>query len=193
MSAIEEFGRHGYEAASTNVIVNNAGASKGLLFHYYGNKRKLFLECTYYVLDRLTDYIMDNLELSDTDVFSRLKQALVLKLNFYKEYPTLIGMASKLWYSENRPEVEGRIAQYTSKYPGYSRDMLFKDVDMSRFKDDVDFNTMIGYVSLTLEAGWHRFNGKYNDDFKKAAENIDEYLAEIDTVLELMKRGAYRE
>ncbi len=39
-AAIDEFMK-GYCKANTDIIVNNAGISKGLLFHYFGTKKKL--------------------------------------------------------------------------------------------------------------------------------------------------------
>ena len=41
-SAIEEFSKYPFNKASTNNIVKNAEISKGLLFHYFGNKKELY-------------------------------------------------------------------------------------------------------------------------------------------------------
>ena len=38
-SALEEFSKNRFEKASTNNIVKNANISKGLLFHYFANKK----------------------------------------------------------------------------------------------------------------------------------------------------------
>ena len=38
-AAMNEFIRSGYERASTNVIVKEAGISKGSLFNYFTNKK----------------------------------------------------------------------------------------------------------------------------------------------------------
>ena len=38
-AALEEFVEHGYQNASTNRITQRAGISKGLLFHYFKNKK----------------------------------------------------------------------------------------------------------------------------------------------------------
>lgn len=42
-AAINAFGEHGYEGASTNQICTAAGISKGLLFHYFKSKENLFM------------------------------------------------------------------------------------------------------------------------------------------------------
>ncbi len=36
------FGQHGYRETKTDQIAEEAGVSKGLLFHYYGNKGGLY-------------------------------------------------------------------------------------------------------------------------------------------------------
>ena len=41
-AAIKEFAQKGYDSASTNEIVKEAGISKGLLFHYFKIKSSYF-------------------------------------------------------------------------------------------------------------------------------------------------------
>lgn len=41
-SALEEFSKNSFDKASTNIIVKNAGISKGSLFHYFKNKQELY-------------------------------------------------------------------------------------------------------------------------------------------------------
>ena len=39
-AGMEYFGKYGYKKAVTDDIANKAGISKGLLFHYFDNKKK---------------------------------------------------------------------------------------------------------------------------------------------------------
>src|SRR5665811_373431 len=73
-SAIEEFSLYPYEKASTNNIVKNAGISKGLLFHYFGNKKDLCEYTTSFVVQKLFDEITARINWDETDIFQRLKQ-----------------------------------------------------------------------------------------------------------------------
>lgn len=191
-SAIEEFGRKGYEAASTNVIVHNAGVSKGLLFHYFGSKKNLYLECTVHVLNTLAKYILESLDTGDTDMFSLLRRALEKKLRFYKDNPEFMGLAGRVWYSDNRAELEERLPQYAVGYKTYNEHPLFKNADRSRLRDGLEFSTVVEYTALLLEACWLRFSARYHDDTEKIAEHIDEYLAEVDITFDLIKEGAYK-
>ena len=41
---LEEFSEKGFDRASTNSIAERAGVSKGLVFHYFGSKQRLYRE-----------------------------------------------------------------------------------------------------------------------------------------------------
>ncbi|MPR74581.1 TetR/AcrR family transcriptional regulator, partial [Listeria monocytogenes] len=53
-AAMEEFTEKGYQAASTNKICAKAGVSKGLIFHYFGSKEKLYVAAVSYAVDFAT-------------------------------------------------------------------------------------------------------------------------------------------
>ncbi|MFD6209493.1 TetR/AcrR family transcriptional regulator, partial [Peribacillus sp. NPDC060253] len=59
-AAIKEFAQKGYDNASTNEIVKEAGISKGLLFHYFQNKKQLYLFLYEHMIDILMEKIMVN-------------------------------------------------------------------------------------------------------------------------------------
>jgi AcrR family transcriptional regulator len=41
-AAEQEFARHGFEAATTEGIAERSGVTKGMIFHYFGSKEKLY-------------------------------------------------------------------------------------------------------------------------------------------------------
>jgi AcrR family transcriptional regulator len=41
-AAEQEFARHGFEAATTEEIAERSGVTKGMIFHYFGSKEKLY-------------------------------------------------------------------------------------------------------------------------------------------------------
>ncbi|HAZ05289.1 MAG TPA: TetR/AcrR family transcriptional regulator, partial [Acetobacterium sp.] len=52
-SGITEFSKKSYMDASTDEITKSCGISKGLLFHYFGNKKNFYLYCLEVALKRL--------------------------------------------------------------------------------------------------------------------------------------------
>ena len=77
-ASFQEFGRHGYEGASTNQICQAAGISKGLLYHYFKSKENLFFS----VCDRCIADLEHDL---DRDCFEGKKSDLDALLYFYQK------------------------------------------------------------------------------------------------------------
>ena len=202
LSAIKEFGYRGYSAASTNAIVQDAGVSKGLLFHYYGNKEKLFSACVDYVFRQIGEYFREHLGFPDADIFDRMKFWLRVKMDFCRDNPLLMGLAIKLWDTGYRQEVaqfiqdltgavpDGESRRYASEFPEVSYALLIKDADVAKYDNDVELERVVDYVWILLNACWDRYSDLYNDDPYRIAESIEEYLAEADVILDLIRRGA---
>jgi AcrR family transcriptional regulator len=194
LTAIDEFSRHGYAGASTNTIVASAGVSKGLLFHYYGNKKELFIECARFVFDKMESYILGRIDFQSDDIFDRITHSLRVKMQFCSEHPVFMGLAYNLWYSEERPLIEEYMLKHVNaeSISEYRAARLFKGADMSKLNDGMDPRQVLRYTSMLLDTCWHRFATKYDNDPPKIGENTAEYITEIDVVLDLIKRGAYR-
>jgi TetR/AcrR family transcriptional regulator len=52
-AALKEFADKGYEQASTNQIVKDAGIGKGMLFYYFTTKKKLYAYLVDYCINIL--------------------------------------------------------------------------------------------------------------------------------------------
>lgn len=75
-AALEEFAIGGYENASTNKIVEKAGISKGLLFHYFGNKKGLFIYVYNYYFEFLKRKLYIKVDTKERDILERVKNGL---------------------------------------------------------------------------------------------------------------------
>ena len=85
-ACIEEFAEYGYEKANTNRICERAGVSKGLIFHYFGSKRKLYLEATEKCVNDLTARF-DGFSADGMDYSQSLLAYIRLKADFFSENP----------------------------------------------------------------------------------------------------------
>ena len=56
-TATEIFGQQGFIKSKTDQIANQAQVSKGLLFHYFGNKQALYLDAFKYAYHRIYDHM----------------------------------------------------------------------------------------------------------------------------------------
>ncbi len=88
-AALEEFGKHGYDKASTNNIVKNANISKGLLFHYFTNKKTLYNYLSNWSFEIIINALDCQIDWSEPDLFKRLKQVWLIKSEILLDYPYL--------------------------------------------------------------------------------------------------------
>lgn len=86
-AALRVFAQNGYRHASTDVIVKEAGISKGLLFHYFTNKAGLFA----FLFDYSVKYMLFEFErlvpAKEQDYFIIHKDMQRAKLNVLRSYP----------------------------------------------------------------------------------------------------------
>ncbi len=86
-AALRVFAQNGYRHASTDVIVKEAGISKGLLFHYFSSKMGLFS----FLFDYSVRYMLFEFDRlispSETDYFVICRDIEKAKLNVLRSYP----------------------------------------------------------------------------------------------------------
>ncbi|PWT27157.1 TetR/AcrR family transcriptional regulator [Butyrivibrio fibrisolvens] len=88
--ALKIFALNGYKNGSTDVIVKEAGISKGLLFHYFGTKQELYRFLRDYSIRFLQLEIRSNVSASETDYFTIWRQILASEESIMDQYPYMI-------------------------------------------------------------------------------------------------------
>lgn len=85
-AAIKEFSNNSYDAASLNNICNENDLSKGLIYHYFGNKDDLYLCCVKSCFDKFTGFMAE--ETYDFSDFQKgMTQYLTRRLCFFSTCP----------------------------------------------------------------------------------------------------------
>lgn len=190
-SALEEFATHGYAGASTNRIVEKAEISKGILFHYFKTKKSLYL----YVLRSCADYLAKQYEgIGATlarDVFDRLQQVMVFKLQLMEQYPQEHELLEKA-LTEKAEDIRSEFGVIIAESQSKGSSMLFDDMDVSRFRPDVDIQKAIEVISWTLD----NFGKKYMAENTNATGRIivdrEKLLRGMNEYVDLLKKGLYQ-
>ncbi len=182
-SAIDEFSVYPFEKASTNNIVKNAGISKGLLFHYFGNKKELY-ECVIgFVVNKLYNEITSKIDWNETCIFERIKQLVFCKLELSKVYPNMFDFMLKIFTNEHGGSINDAIELY-KKYGVDIQGVLSKiythNIDFTKFKDQNSIDKSINIVRWTIEKYTDEqiiiCDGIQSIDFEKIVMDIDEYI-----------------
>lgn len=86
-AAIKIFAQNGYKHASTDVIVKEAGISKGLLFHYFSSKSGLYSFLFDYSVKYMLFEYSRAISADEKDYFNIRKAMEGAKLNVLRNYP----------------------------------------------------------------------------------------------------------
>ena len=189
---LEEFAEKGYEKASTNVIVNKAGISKGLLFHYFGSKKKLYL----YLLDMTMQHFYDRmLKLQGKpkeDLFERIIQSGMIKVQLAYEAPLMYKLIMEAFIDTPIGMEEDIQVRYQKMYK-QSMPGVFENIDYTKFRDDIDKSKAIEFMSLCLDALYGKYvkmaKGKAT---KLSIEETKAMIKEQYEFVDMLKYGIYK-
>lgn len=193
-ACIEEFSRHSYQNASTNSIVEKAGISKGLLFHYFGNKKNLYLYVFDYCIDCIWQYIMEKYEAelagSETDVLEKIMKTGFIKIRAAYEKPMMYKVLFNAMYNcdQLREEIYDRYEKVYKK----SVPWLLEGTDMSKFRKDIDKDKIIEFIFLALEGVSGKYTRIYqNMDADEILLNMERIAKEYYEYIDILKGGVY--
>lgn len=186
-AAMEEFGQRGYESASTNRITQSAGVSKGMLFHFFEDKRKLFLTLVDECLERYFSAMEAALPGLSTDLFEAIRQLSEAKGEMFRRDPAAFDLLAKAFVhvpEELRVELTERQRSMQER----SIAMLADKVDRSRFREGVEPERAVELVLLALEAVLNRRLASLSAEELESGRLREPFL---EPYIDLLKNGAY--
>jgi AcrR family transcriptional regulator len=149
-AAIKEFAQKGYDNASTNEIVKEAGISKGLLFHYFKNKKQLFFFLFDYCYNLVADEFYKKVDLTERDFFKRIRQAVLIKMDLQQQYPDILTFIQEA-FMQDSPEIKDEFDKKKLELNAINIGIIYDGIDLSKFRDDVDVQKILKVISWTFE------------------------------------------
>ncbi|MGF9905886.1 TetR/AcrR family transcriptional regulator [Brevibacillus porteri] len=191
-AALVEFSAKGYERGSTNQIVQNAGVSKGMLFHFFGNKKGLFLAIVDACIERFFAYIQTRMEAVPQDFFARFLHVNQAKMALFAEEPAIYQMAVATFFDypeECRAEIEDREAKFNTRY----LPLFLDQVDTSLIKAQFDPQKALHFLLSAVEALTQKYVRENYETSDKGFAHVQSFFAELESYMEMMKVGLYRQ
>lgn len=188
-AAMKEFAQNGFKNASTDSIVKEAAISKGALFHYFHNKKDLFLFLYEYAIDTIMNGISMKYNRDEKDIFARRRQATQLKIEILKKHPEMYDFITTA-YLEDSDEVKNELQIRNKELIAIGKAFLNEGVDTSKFKEGVDAKKAIDIITWTVE-GFSNKELERVKNFSLYEQNINEVLKELDIYLEMLKKSFY--
>lgn len=189
-AALKEFSK-GYTAANTDVIVNEAGISKGLLFHYFGSKRGLFLFLIKYSMNIYFSEF-DSVISESCDFLENIRMVSKLKLDLSFRYPLIFGFQIKAFASVNDVFPEGlpRDLSY-SLDPAMQQIYQRSNNDKLLFKEGIDPEKAQNIIVWAINGLTSRLF-RYGDDVDAYEAHREELVNELDAYLLFLRKILYR-
>ncbi|WP_018754187.1 TetR/AcrR family transcriptional regulator [Paenibacillus terrigena] len=189
-AAMKEFAQKGYEKASTNEIVKDAEISKGILFHYFKNKKEMFL----FLFDRAVELMMEEflakLDAEERDLFVKWRQAAMLKLDLITRHPDLFDFL-RVAYVEDAAEIKDDLKQRNHDLMSTGFNVMFSHIDTTKFKEGTDVERTLNIIFWTLEG----FGARQQDRIKASPfteVEMNELVSELDKYMEVLKQAFYK-
>ncbi|MFC0905756.1 TetR/AcrR family transcriptional regulator [Clostridium sp. MT-14] len=189
-AAMNEFNLRGYKNASTNNIVKEASIGKGMLFHYFHSKKDLYLYLYDYSVETLMNEFYGKIALSERDILKRLRQVIVMEFALINKYPDMLDFV-KSSYFEEAEEVKDELDIRNRNYIANGSSKVLQDVDVSRFKANVDKDRAVHVIMWTLEG----ISAREREKLKVSSLNelnYDDLLVELDSYLDLFRSTFYK-
>lgn len=100
-AAYKVFSKNSYKKASMSEIAAEGGISKSLLFHYFTNKKELYLYLWTTAMKMTQKAISNYSVLKTSDFFEMLKRSLLAKCSLMREYPHIGAFSLNAYYEED--------------------------------------------------------------------------------------------
>ena len=135
------FSQNTYKKSPMSEIAESAGISKALLFHYFHNKKELYL----FLWDTCARITVEEMTRSgayeQTDLFGSMDHGMQAKLNLMRKYPDIGVFAVRAFY-EKDPDVSADIQKSMSQYLKSHAAKKLQKLDPEDFIPGIDLQMM---------------------------------------------------
>lgn len=187
--SIQEFVKNGFDHASTNEIVKQAGISKGSLFNYFNSKKELYS----YLIDHSVEVIENfyqEIDLTEADLFNRIEKIGYQKLSIQQESPHVFDFLASV-VQEESVDVKELITEKISPIYGQGFERIYQDIDYSKFREGVDIDKAIEILNWTM-MGFGEKGIKQIDTFENSDQFGKHYFEEWQRYAEMLKESFYK-
>ena len=183
-ASIEEFAKHEYKHAVLENIASNANISKSLLLYHFKTKKKLYKYVYNYVYEYIEKIIADSNFYKIKDFFELMEYSFYKKLEMMEKHKSIFDFLIQGYFDESE-DVKEIVNNYKNKKQ-IDINSYFKNIDKTKFRDDVDIKDIIEMITYTSEG--------YLQSRKKMNKKIDkeDMIKQYSKWMKMFKQIAYK-
>lgn len=175
------FSQNSYKKSPMSEIAEAAGISKALLFHYFQNKKELYLFLWNTCGKLTTEYLIKYHCYDTTDLFEMMQRGLQAKIQLMKQYPYMTAFSLKAFY-EKEPAVFEDIQNDYRNRVTRQYDMISQNFSMEQFIPGLDVQQMYQQMCWASEGYlWEKLQkGNINpDEIERDFQNMMDFWKTI--------------
>ena len=178
-AALAEFNEYGYEQASINRILAQAGMSKGQFYYHFKNKESLYLSLIDLLIEKKKQFLAQAMQPEDfqSDIFEILRIQTRYGLAFAAKHPAINDFGQSFVREKGNDIYEKAMAQHNFEEDAGVHHLSENAYQRGEFRDDLPlafikrtigylFNHVTDFVDLTNPAEVES-NMNYLIDFMK--------------------------
>lgn len=149
-AAYKVFSGNSYKKASMSEIADESGISKALLFHYFINKKELYVYLWTNAIEMTRKAVTEYRTLETDDFFEMLKRSLLSKCSLMRKYPHIYVFSLRAYY-ETAPEIKNFIQENFNDVSRASEMAVLEKIDISKLRKDIDIKTMYAEIFYAVD------------------------------------------
>jgi len=193
-AAMKEF-LIGYKNASTDNIVREAGISKGLLFHYFGTKERLYNFLIDHAITIMQQEYVGLINIIEPDILESVWQLSLLKQDVSAKYPVIFDFMVAVFadVTSKNESTAANLARFQAEQAKILA-QVYTAADHSLFREDIDPKVAMEIITWTLQ-GYGQSKMKIAEGAElgqTARENYDSFLEEFQQILNTLRMCFYK-
>lgn len=174
------FSQNCYRKSPVSEIAAEAGISKSLLFHYFRNKRELYLFLIERAAKTTYKYLYEFGCNEEDDIFEIMHRGLKAKVALMKKYPDLTIFTLKAYY-ETDPEIRGDIQKIIGRIASFDANARFLKISPDKFVEGIDLQVM--YMDMYFASEGYLWEKSHQGNF-----NADEVERDFERMIDFWKQ-----
>ncbi len=135
------FSQNSYKNSPMSEIADSAGISKSLLFHYFHNKKELYMFLWNKCAETTIEYLTKSGCYGKKDLFECMEKGMQAKMNVIRDYPDMANFAIKAFY-EKDADISAAVQKSYRKYFNLKADKTLVNLDPRQFIEGLDISMM---------------------------------------------------
>lgn len=149
-AAMAEFIDQGYDKASINTILKNAGMSKGQFYYHFNNKEGLYMALIDILIARKLEFLSGAMrpEQFEQDIFTILKIQLQHGFAFARQHPIIFQFGESFVREKGNPIYEAVQTRYSFADNAMFDQLITRAYERGEFREDLPLSfvrKMIAY------------------------------------------------